>query len=194
MSIDILRKLGEELVRNEIFHNEYLDALVEIYENGNIKLLIIGLDPFPNDPIGIHFCKNSWAKMKNGSGYIVFNSILDLETHIELNDSPKDLVINLAREGVILLNSSYRLLKNLKGEAKENAKKEGFEFNKLFIDKVIDQHVICLGKGYTFTKKYLKNNSKLIKVYHPATYHFKRGNPLWKDYWNKGCLKSKFDL
>ena len=182
-----IENLGKDLGIDK----KYLDAILSAPE---IKLLVIGLDPFPQMSINIPFCKENWSDLKKDTGYRVFSSILNMGSLVGIDATPKEKAIDLARHGIIFLNSSYLLLRMLKGSAKEKAKFDGYNFNQYFINNAPTGAIICMGKAHIFTGKYMSDKGKLTKVFHAAAFPIYRDNVLWADYWTVGALKRKFKL
>ena len=189
-----MRIASQTLVSNYGFDEEYLEAIIRNVEANRIKLVLIGLDPFPTGAIGIPFCKASWSKLKKESGYRVFSSLTgstDLEKDFA-NCTPKGKALELVNEGIILLNSSYQLLN--KSCDKKLVKKQAFAFNKFIIDKASDEQVLCLGnKSWGITKSLYVTETKLKHVKHPSARPKDRDSS-WQKYWNVGCLKAMFTL
>lgn len=190
MSDEKLKIIGEGLKIDK----DYLNEILLAQKLGKIKLVVIGLDPFPTMATKIPFCKENWSDLKQDTGYRVFSSILDEGVLVGMSGTPKLKAIELAKQGIIFLNSSYLLLRTLKGLAREQAKSDAFNFNKHFIENTPAGAVICMGKAYTFTGKYMSDKSVLTKVFHAAAYPIHRSNRLWKNYWVVGELKRKFNL
>lgn len=184
-----MRIAGQTLVSNYGFDEDYLEAIIRNVEANRIKLVLIGLDPFLTDAIGIPFCKDSWSMLKNGSGYIVFVSILGNKNLEVRTDTPKSFVIKLLEEeGVILLNSSYALLKGLEDDEKDEAILDAYNFNKFCINKIENKkNIVFLGEqAYSNTAKghFMESFGITYELsFHPAARSANRKKEKWMKYW-----------
>ncbi len=76
----------------------------------SFDLCIVGKDPYPSNPVGIPFCKSSWAELDyRTSGTYVLRS-LGIDPQTPTLPAPRDAFLRLAREGVGFLNATYWFL------------------------------------------------------------------------------------
>lgn len=194
MSLENLEAIASVLLNDSLLDEEYFKALKKAYEDDNIKLVLIGLDPFPKNAIGIPFCKAEWKDLKKGTGFRVFSSLLDVDNFSAWPITPKNQAIELAKNGVIFLNSSYELLRDPnRKKGRQVFLDKGLAFNAMFLKKA--QNILCLG---VVSFNHVEDEFKLTKLknfaYHPAARALQRADPKWKNFWDKGCLKHKFNL
>lgn len=178
----------------KLLDKDYLETIKSILDSGKIRLVVIGMDPFPIDSIGIPFCKADWASLRRGTGFHVFSSLLDVDCFDECEPSPKKQAIALAKQGVILLNASYEILKKQTSpEEKRNCLAKGLKFNSEFVEEAAN--VVCLGRvSFNQLDRKFKNKKKIQFAYHPAARGKSRAKPEWFNYWTKGGLKKSLLL
>ena len=176
---------------------EYKKICTDLKE---IKLVIVGKDPFPTDAMGIPFCKEKWDMFqKNQSGIKVVESI-DKDYEKKKNMAPKAYFMYLAENGMVLLNASYYFL-----EGEKVSRKRHFEFvrkslkiNFPFLCKA--DHVFLCGDAYKMINWVVDGLSdKKHKVMHPSpqAYNSARGKDKkqeWKKYWSPGVIQKMLKL
>lgn len=76
----------------------------------NLRLAIVGKDPFPSDATNIPFCKSDWKMQteRTCSGRILLEALgVDLSAARERFTNPAELFAELRGNGIVVLNSSY---------------------------------------------------------------------------------------
>lgn len=76
----------------------------------DIRLAIVGKDPYPRGACSIPFIKDTWPGLNGTSaGYYLFRSLLGC-SFMNLYESPREAAFALLVRGVVLLNVSYYCL------------------------------------------------------------------------------------
>jgi len=191
-------------MRKEI-HN--LKILTEYLENAeknakNIKLVIIGQDPFPTDANGIPFCKNDLKNIKNTSGGYILKR-LGIPS-FDANDGISTFY-ELLEKGVLFLNLSNQLLKSEDGKWLSRDRIdalliESFNTNKIILSK-LNASVLILRLGSqkklsgfykaNYYKAYKDKYNMLTKI-HPSP--FNRNRDAWKKFWDNKNIASIEDF
>src|SRR5690554_3297471 len=134
----------------------------------DIKLVIVGKDPFPTDAIGIPFCKPNWAEQlkSNSSGFHVLNSLGVISEDIEkIHPHPIDCFYHLANNGIVFLNLSYEFIGGkLKKVEHIVQRQQAFEINRPIME--IAERIILCGEA----NKNRWNNFEhpnIVEVVHP---------------------------
>lgn len=159
----------------------------------NVKLSIIGKDPYPTAPMGIPFCKSNWKEFTayNCSGKYVIESLgSDLAEAEILYNSPDDLFCNLAEKGIVFLNASYYFLDS----STITKKHMQFVENSLAINLPIikrSENVLLCGQAKVLNS-ILK--TEFEEAIHPDVRNKAMRPELWETYWAKDKLKTKFNL
>lgn len=105
------------LFASPIFHETNMTPIertreyVESIELKQVRLVIMGKDPYPKSATGIAFCKPDWPALmaENCSGRYVLQA-LGINLAVESASGqppPHDLFRRLAQAGVVFLNASY---------------------------------------------------------------------------------------
>ncbi|MEI6487743.1 MAG: hypothetical protein WCP52_02205 [Bacteroidota bacterium] len=111
-------RLDNKLINDKLkIYPKYFDSLLA--NRGKLKILFIGRDPYPNDPMGIPFCKNDLKESRkpNCSGRYLLNGFgTDILSQKYNNiKNTEDIFMNLVTEsGVGLVNASYFPIGKLK--------------------------------------------------------------------------------
>jgi len=83
------------------------DYLELWHRRGTFSLCIVGKDPYPTNPVGIPFCKETWKELDyRTSGTYVLRSL----GMYRKTPAPRDAFMQLAQEGVGFLNATYWFL------------------------------------------------------------------------------------
>lgn len=169
----------------------------------NIKLIIMGQDPYKIGANGIPFCKNKFEEYV-GTCFLTILSSLGIEMDTVLNKSPIDFFKQLVKEeGIVFLNLSYRIL-SYSSQENSNDIREGFEINRIFLNKLHNtEKIIFIKLGKTKLRADLEcllnlliKDFKLIKhptLFHPAYTRIKKNKTEdlleWVNTWKLNGLK-----
>lgn len=178
---------------NDIIYldSEYLQALNDLCVK-DYKVVIIGQDPFPEDAIGIPFCKVNKGDIDKKKIVGMIEYLASRYTEQKFDSNGRELFIELAEKGIIFLNALYFEQKKLyrhkaeiKANSDESQKKENlikfnkeiqdlqescYEFNKIFLGAVEPSKIYCFGqKAESLVARYLT-----VCFEHPSS----RGNTL----------------
>lgn len=102
----IFGAIKDEWQRYRLLKDAY-EQFVSFYYN-EIKVAIVGNSPYPQSPIGIAFCRNSWEELskENCSGHNLLHALLGMDV-AQLRSkfpSPISFFFWLASKGVVFLN------------------------------------------------------------------------------------------
>lgn len=168
---------------------EYLGKVVEFIDQNKspnnpkpIKLAIVGKDPYPTDPIGIPFAKNSIKDMnKTASGKPLLRGLGIEEKYCELEASVLDLYDLFLQNGIVFLNILYKYIgreisvKNDKPylDCANSINHSILEFSAKIVlcGEAFDGFKIVNGDNDAILKK-----KTLYKVYHPSARKPKKPN------------------
>ena len=181
---------------------EYLDKVVKFIDENKsddnpkpIKLVIVGKDPYPADPVGIPFAKDNMSSQDVcNSGYVVLYALGIHYFPMDAN-SAKRLFYALCNQGIVFLNVSYRYL----GKGKKLTKTTHFPYLKCAssTNNLILEHTqsIFLCDSAKNAVKWTENSGSnlyesAIKKCHPSGEKAKD----WKDIWaaSPGCFYKLF--
>lgn len=170
----------------------YLDIVSTII---NVKLVIVGKDPFPTAPTGIPFCKASWEEQlkDNNSGFHVLKSLgINLEYAKANCNTPSSLFHKLAEKGVTFLNCSYHFLDTSGLPKKDHSYVDkACTVNEPIIRKA--DNVLLCGEAKIIEEKIIG-----IDCYHRAVHPDIQNRALrplkWRDWWAENAIKHFFDL
>jgi hypothetical protein len=172
---------------------DYLNILEGLDE---IKLIIMGKDPYPEDPTGIPFCKNTWNAMfqYTCSGRYVL-SVLGYKRKKILKGKygcPAEFFKYLAgKRGIVFLNISYYYI----GGSLRKKEHEGFIEDAMATNMPIMEKaksiIICgaAGKLPWIASRWiaLTTRVKVINVVHPDVRNsssiYQSVKDEWKKYW-----------
>jgi uracil DNA glycosylase len=158
----------------------------------NIKLILIGQDPYP-DKIdnGIAFCKDEINKL-NRTCFPTICRSLDLpyqDYELKFNNDGKKLFHFLLIRGIVFMNLSYELF--VKGSDKSGLIFSYHKINWPVIEHFPSAKVIKLGLNYETQFKTLYGNGEIIV--HPSA--LARRHEKWSTYWEKqGALIKKYSI
>lgn len=169
----------------------YLDACEK---KMNIKLCIVGRDPYPNNAIGIPFCKSSWSELKDKriAGYHIIKSFFgDFNFNNPLHETPRETFMELIDFGVVFLNASYAFLNKeyLNKNKHNNFVRESFKINKRIMEK--SKIIFLTGDAFEMIKWVSSDYiDKKYKVPHPSLQgrNAMKDKDEWLTYWEKGKL------
>jgi len=140
-------------------------------ETDTIELVIIGKDPYPGDPVGIPFCKDTWGELfkYNCSGRYVLNALGYEENDIQKGKygCPSTFFEYLAtKRGIAFLNISYHYLGGpLRKRNHESYINEAYGVNEPILRKA--KIIICCGEANKLRWTGFKGDG-VSKVVHPA--------------------------
>lgn len=161
----------------------------------NIKLVIVGKDPFPTAPIGIPFCKTSWEEQlkDNNSGLYVLRSIgVNLEYEKTNCIAPSNLFHKLARQGVVFLNCSYHFLDTDGLPKKDHIYVDmALTVNEPIIRKA--DNVLLCGEAKILEDK-IKGVNCFHRSVHPDIRNRNSRQPEWLEWWADKAIKQFFNL
>jgi len=119
----------------------------------SINIVIMGKDPYPNESVGIPFCKPTWDSMlaDSCSGRHVLNSLsIDLLSYekdslVEIYKTPIDLFIELVDKGIVFLNLSSDFIGGpIRKKNHKKQLKKTLSINAPILEK--SDHIICCGE------------------------------------------------
>lgn len=179
-------------------NEEYLRAISELDE---IKLVIMGKDPFPTNPNGIPFCKPTWDEQlaANSSGFVVLNSLGVDRVDQKKFTEPRELFLELANHGIVFLNVVYEYLGGNKLRMRNpqhlNWRELAFEINEPLLDQA--ENIVLCGEA----EKNRWNGvvyPNAAEVVHPEIRN--RISPVestrqdWERNWSANSISDRFNL
>ena len=168
----------------------YNKSLVE----GDLDLLLIGQDSYPQGANGIAFCKNTFQELhaSNCCGHDVLKSIgLSNEDYLSKFQNPIELFTSL------LINNRIGFI-NISETSKDEMSLEEIKIRVDLISKLIDNsnHTVCC--GYWVYNTIVENNpflkNQIMKVIHPSHYNKRKRFEIWADNWGSDKLINKLKL
>lgn len=173
--------------------------LNHIRDQNQIRLIIMGKDPYPTNANGVPFCKPTWTEQLDSSysGYHIFRSLGIESKSLETSfDNPIDYFIFLSFRGIIFLNLSYSYIGGPIRRARHNAQlREGFNINRPFLETA--SNIILCGEAKK-NRWNGHNYSNSIEVVHPdirnrnSRYQSIREN--WLSNWSGNSIANRFDI
>lgn len=176
------------------------DYLAGIASQTAIHAVFVGKDPFPTAPVGLPFCKNTWTEQlqDNCSGKHVLQSIgVSLAMANQAYQTPIDLFMALARQGIVMLNASYHFL-NSPGFPKVYVPllEQANTVNLPVIGRA--QYVFLLGQAKVLLpyirQKFPELKDSVVTVIHPDTQNRKFRRSEWEEIWLPDVLKNRLGL
>lgn len=159
------------------------DYATRLSESNAFGLVVMGKDPFPSDPIGIPFCKQTWALQlaDKCSGLHVLQSLgTNLEEVQASYSQPKDYFLKLAIRGIAFLNLSYhRVDKSIVLKDHKHILADAYEFNRPILERA--QQAILCGEASKQRWNAPLSPTQYIAI-HPDIRN--RNNPRRIDAWN----------
>lgn len=165
----------------------------------SIQLLIVGQDPYPTNPNGVAFCKNSYYELfqEDCSGGIVLKSLgLDKEKSREVSrKNPKNLFYKLlTSHGICFINVFNKTSDQLSVEDTKAAAEEARDFNMPIIEK--SKTIVLLGKGRTRStfEKYYPSMQYHHVLIHPSPKAKVGSEEEWTETWETQKLFNILEL
>lgn len=159
-------------------------------ETDTIELVILGKDPYPGDPVGIPFCKDTWSELfqYNCSGRYVLNALGYEENDIITGkySCPAAFFEYLAKiRGIFFLNVSYHYLGGpLRKKKHQKFIDEAHDVNKPILRNA--RRIIFCGAANKIRWLGLEGGN-VTKVVHPDVRNryspFLHINSDWKNVW-----------
>ena len=168
---------------------EYLGKVVEFIDQNKspnnpkpIKLAIVGKDPYPTDPIGIPFAKNSIKDMnKTASGKPLLRGLGIEEKYCELDSSVMDLYDLFLQNGIVFLNILYKYIgREISGKIDKPYLDCANSINHSILES--SAKIVLCGEAFDGFKIVNGDNDTILrkktlyKVYHPSARMPKKPN------------------
>lgn len=172
--------------------------LTHICNQPEIKLVIMGKDPFPKGATGIPFCKPSWEEQLNptSSGFIVINSLGISRNHLEADFvTPTNCFFELASKGIVFLNLSYSFIDgSIRKEKHQVELRKGFETNEKFLLRA-NKILLC---GEANKNRWNGFDAEVDEVVHPdirnGISRYERIRKDWLATWSFNSLNTRYNL
>lgn len=181
--------------------SNYMRIINDLVE---IKLLIVGQDPYPSGAMSIPFCKKDWADLDDRrlAGYHILNSVNEnFQIDRQLKDKynkPQIYFEFLAEKGIVMLNASYYFLEKETPSRKSHFGfvYESLELNLPYLNKA--QHILLCGNSYKMLNWVVNGLTSDVSVPHPSLQSKNKGSDKnkeqWERYWAKGALAKKYNI
>jgi uracil DNA glycosylase len=172
---------------------EYLQKINSI---DSFKLAIVGRDPYPTEPINIHFIKHTWNGLDcNSAGRYVVRSLCGTISEIKYG-YPLCFAFYLLDCGVVLLNSSYHYLnkETIRNKRHKIFIDDAYSVNKIIFKK--SKIILLCGDATSMLALVCPQlDSKIfIPVIHPTPQSKGRGDDIaWTLCANKDVASSRRD-
>lgn len=168
-------------------------------EKDIVKLIVLGKDPYPTGPTKIPFMKKTWKEFStNTAGCVVIESIMDksLDEIKKEYGEPRFLFDYLKREGIYFLNASYKCVgqRGFQKDKDLELLKTAYEENKKILEKA--KNIILCGNDASKAIQWVNHifkKSIVNEALHPS-YRGDKKNERFKTFWEKGALKTLFNL
>jgi len=169
--------------------NDYQSKASDIID---VRLVILGQDPFPTGATSIPFVKLKWSDLKKGSaGYNVFNSLYE-KFPSEYFETPKECAFALLNLGVVFLNCSYHYLDDDTVSKVKHFRfiSCAFDVNEPILKRA--EVILACGEAHRMLGMVTTVDTNVVKkVPHPSTQS--RNNPtienkIWDKHWSKKML------
>ena len=172
---NLLKKIEEEYATEKCFPpKEQIFRALDLTPFENVKVVIIGQDPYHNDDQANGLCFSVSEKVKTPPS--LKNIFKELETDLGVERSKKELD-DWAEQGVLLLNATL----TVKAHSPNSHKDLGWEkFTNFIIKEISDQKenvVFVLWGAFAQKKAEFINSSKhfIVKSAHPSPFSVYRG-------------------
>lgn len=171
-----------------------------LQDKSEFVLTIMGKDPFPQDSIGIPFCKPDWERQTNDlcSGYHVLASLgVAFPTVRSIFTSPTDYFHHLASvKGVVFLNLSYHFLGGKCRKLRHRAELlQAASVNNAILSK--SRHVLLCGEASKYDW-YGNKPSYAHEIVHPDVRCRISCSPKvadqWQSWWSSGAIAKRFGI
>lgn len=175
LKTDLLTKIKNEYKK---YHNQILpeyDKIFRAYELTsfkNIKVVILGQDPYPNrsDAVGLAFSVSDKSKIPKS----LKNLFLELETDLKIVKENGDLS-GWAKQGILLLNTTLIVKENQSNSYQNFGFEEIVEQTFLTLSKKKNIVYILLGKNAQKYSKKISEDNLIIEAPHPSPLSAYRG-------------------
>ena len=167
---------------------EYRKAAKKVAQ---LKLLIVGQDPYPRGSNGIAFCKNTFDELFDQycCGKEVLFSLGYSEDMIRSDfSSPKELFFHLLSNGIAFINVSSVLL----DFADDESIKDDIEYNSLFLDKAFSVVILGKSKAMELFKLNYPKHEVGEALLHPSGKAKEFNKTEWNNKWAQPYLKKEF--
>lgn len=189
-----------EILNTGSYHPLPADYRAAIDVQTTILAVFVGKDPFPTAPVGLPFCKDTWAEQlkDNCSGKHLLQSIgVDVQRASQTYSTPKDLFIALARQGILMLNASYHFLGARDFQRVDvPLLEEANTVNLPVIGRA--QRVFLLGQAKVLLPYVQRNfpemKDKVVPLIHPDVQNRKFKRAKWEEIWLPNVLKERLKL
>jgi len=166
--------------------NEYQEKLQSIDQ---LKLVIVGQDPYPVGANGIAFCKNTFGELEDFRccGKDVFHSLgIDLEHAKTELSTPIELFMDLLDQGIAFINVNHELF-----SANSNVEKYK-DYNNQFLSKADKIVVLGLSTAKTAFLQHYSNYSNVSYLIHPSGRNKNSTPEQWNAIWANTYLKNNY--
>lgn len=160
----------------------------------DVYLAIVGKAPYPQQPVGIPFCKETWKEIEahNCSGLYVLRSLGISISKVKQNYTPVSLFEKLARLGIVFLNVSYDLINGpLRKKSHKESLRNALQINSPIFKKAT--HIILCGdakKNFWFGD----NLENFKTVIHPDIRNrSKKRWHSWSQTWSDEALAKEYE-
>lgn len=195
----------QQIIETE--RNNYSQALET---QSKLKAVIIGQDPYPNDPMGIAFCKHSFDDLFHDSccGQHLLLSLgltkKSILKHSDLFKKPEAVFYYLLTHGIAILNISYKRIdippfvynqtsRDFNAKLFSNNEEKIVEakiINQPFLEKSKMVFVLGKSKTYPIFSEYYKEFEATETLLHPSNYNAKK-TVEWQKIWGTPYLINK---
>ncbi len=160
----------------------------------DIRLAIMGKDPYPTDATGIPFCKPTWDQQLYGncSGrYVLLSLGFEEETIRAKYNAPINLFEDLLGHGIVFLNASYEYIGNTISKKRHLPYlQESYKHNKPVLDSA--SVILCCGEAKKIRWVVPATDERFLTVIHPDVRN--KRSDRWKEWWDKDALYDKLQL
>lgn len=173
------------------YYRHCIDSLARI------RLVIMGKDPYPSNPVGIPFCKETWKEQTKGncSGLFVLQSLsIDIDKSKAKYGSPKELFVALAGRGVVFLNVSYHFIGKPISRNMHMAQLKGAaKVNDAYLKKA--RNIVLCGEARK-CGWFGQVPENALSVVHPDIRNKNKSSrrKQWMEWWDKDAISTRFNL
>ena len=179
---------------------QLLPATLRYFEgipSTDLKLAIVGKDPFPSCAIGIPFCKPTWEQQFaiNCSGrYVLLSLGIDPATAQTAYAAPAHLFDYLRTLGIVFLNASYIHLDSKLRKRHLCYMQHAYQINRLFLNNA--QTVLYCGEASKIRWITPITRDGSYSVVHPDVRNkvHPHRSVCWLSWWGDGVLRDKLSL
>jgi hypothetical protein len=173
---------------NEKNRATYLEKAQEVEL---FKLVLVGQDPYPKEPNGIAFCKNTFDDFFDNyccGKEVVYSLGLSKEQMIQNYENPLHLFLDLLAEGIAFVNVSSALLKL----ATEESLKKDAIYNEHFLSKADKIVILGKSKATEYFQQYYPNYKETTSVIHPSGLAKPSNLKDWNEVWENSYLQTNY--